>query len=216
MAAGSAWIGIAAIAAAGALLSPLPASAADAPCELHVTAAGYPNRVFKPNAFVKVTPPPPGGAVFTTANVAGALDDAGLQALLPDAGALKIVRHTDLLDLDKRKLDGTRLYASDAACYADLVIDNSYAILTDTVPRERLGIVTGAIVGNSRLITSFVLQAWRGAGKPVAFKKKVDSRISATTADVNEGSDAARGDLIQAAAANLKQFAVFVATKSAK
>lgn len=216
MAAGSAWIGTAAIAAAGALLSPLPANAADAPCELHVTAAGYPNRVFKPNALVKVTPAPPGGAVFTTANVASALDDAGLRELLPDAGSLKIVRHTDLLDLDKRKLDDTRLYASDAPCYADLVIDNTYAILTDTVPRERLGIVTGAIVGNSRLITSFVLQAWRGTGKPVAFKKKVDSRISATTADVNQGSDAARGDLVQASAANLKQFAVFVATKSAK
>ena len=218
MAGRGAWIGTATIAAAGALLSPAPANAADAPCELHLTAAGsLAVGTVKPNAFVKVTPPPPGGAVFTTANVAGAFDDAGLQALLPNAGALKIVRHAELVDLNKRKLDGTRLYASDARCYADLVVDNTYAILTDTVPKERLGLVTGAIVGNSRLITSFVLQSWRGdAGKPATYRKKVDSPLAATTADVAAGSDAARSDLVQASAANLKQFAAFVAAKSAK
>ncbi len=215
-----AWVGTMAIASVGMLLSPVSARAADSLCELHITAAGYPSRTFKPakpNAFVKVTPPPPGGAVFTTAAVAGALDDAGLRTLSPSAGELKIVRHADLLDLDKRKLDGTRLYASDAPCYADLVVDNTYAILTDTVPKERLGLVTGAIVGGSRLVTTFVLQSWRdGTAKPITYRKKVDSPLTVTTADVTTGSDAARGDLVQASAANLEQFASFVAAKSTK
>ena len=216
MAGRGAGIGTMAIASIGALLSPASAHAADGPCELHVTAAGYPTRTFKPSALVKVTPPPPGGAVFTTASVAGALDDAGLQALFPQASPLRIVRHAELLDLDRRKLDGTRLYASDAQCYADLVVDNSYAILTDTVPKERLGLISGAIVGNSRLVTSFVLQRWRGTGKPAAYRKKVDSPLAATTAEVDAGSDKARGDLAQASAANLRQFASFVAAKSSK
>lgn len=205
-------------AATAAMIAVVPAWAqAVAPCELHVSAAGYPNRVFKPNAFVKITPPPPGGAVFTTANIAGALDDTGLQALFPNASALKIVRHAELVDLDKRKLDGTRLYASDATCYADLVVDNAYAILTNEIPRERLGLVTGAIVGGNRQVTSFLLQSWAaGAAKAVTYKKKVDSPLSALLADVNAGNGTARADMKKASADSLSQFATFVATKSAK
>lgn len=209
------------VTSAAAMLLPPSAASAAAPatgpaCELHVTPAGYPGRSVKGNALVKVQAPPLGGAVFTATNVAAVLDEAQLQTLLPGLGPVTVIRHSEMIDLDQRKLDGKApLHASEAGCYADLVIDNIYAIFSDSIPQERLGLVGGLIVGNNRMIASFWLQLRRDpAVKPMIYKKKFDSPLRSVVSDLTSRPDALRGDMIQATADSLRQFAEFVAGRT--
>lgn len=158
----------------------------DLECELHVWGAGYPGRVAKSNAFVKIqidpveadlSNPLSNASLYSPVNRALAWPDSELAKLMPTGSTLKIVRHDDVLDLDKVKLKSvkTRLGASTASCYSDLVIANIYGIFPNP---DFQGLLVDAIDGGNRLVMDLWMQQHRdGGAKPTVFRKKNDAPL---------------------------------------
>ncbi len=169
-------------------VSPVQAAetAAELKCDLHVWGGGYPARVMKSNAFVKVTIDPAeadlsnpmsNASLYSTVNRARAWPDAELAKLMPATRDLKIVRHPEVLDLDKFKLKSvkTRLSASTVPCYADLVVANMYGIFPNP---DFQGLLVDAIDGGNRLVMDLWMQQHSAGQKtPVVFRKKNDAPL---------------------------------------
>jgi hypothetical protein len=153
-------------------------------CELHVWGGGYPNRVFKSNAFVKVeveqmdpNDPLSNAYLYNPLNRASAWSDDALQKLLPAASSVKIIRHEDVVDFEKVNLKKvtTRLSDSQARCYSDVVIANIYAIFPNP---DFQGLLVDAIDGGNRLVMDIWMQKFEGSTeKPAVFRKKNDAPL---------------------------------------
>lgn len=186
-------------------------------CELHVWGAGRPN--FKPrsNFMVKIDPgqldasdPLSGTSLYGAVNRAKALSDETLRKLLPDRANVRIVKHDEVIDLDKgpiAQLRG-RLAPGSVACYADLIIGNLYGIIPN--PRaaiERAGPIGAVLVGSDRLVIEFWLRDFsRSGGEPRIYKRKNDSPLP----HVPPNSEALRAALELSANANLQSFVEYV------
>ncbi len=169
-----------------------PEPVSDMQCELHVWGAGYPGRVAKSNAFVKVkidpveadlSNPMSNASLYSPVNRARAWPDAELGKLMPSTTRLEIIRHAEVLDLDKVKLKSTktRLSASAVPCYADLVIANIYGIFPN--PNFQ-GLLVAAIDGGNRLVMDLWMQQHvDGQAKPLIFRKKNDAHLLSFRAD---------------------------------
>ncbi|QNQ08180.1 hypothetical protein [Sphingomonas alpina] len=159
-------------------------------CELHVWGAGRPNFKLRPNAFIKITVDPAqmdrsnplsNASLFDTVSRANALSDDDLKKLLPQAGAVTVVRHAEMIDIDKTPLNriAGRLVQSPTSCYADLVIGNLYAIFPNPeMAWERAGAIGALLVGSDRLVIEFWLRDFSGpkaGGK--TYKRKNDSPL---------------------------------------
>jgi hypothetical protein len=156
----------------------------DAECELHVWGGGYPNRVLKSNAFVKVmveqadpNDPLSNAFLYNPKNRLQAWSDASLSKLFPGAGSVKIIRHDSVIDFEKvnlKKLAG-RLSESSASCYGDVVIANIYGIFPNP---DFQGVLVDAIDGGNRLVMDIWMQQNREASsKPFVFRKKNDAPL---------------------------------------
>ena len=155
-------------------------------CELHVWGGGYPTRVAKSNALVKVKVDPAetdlsnplsNASLYSPINRARAWSDAELLKLMPSTGKVSIIRHSELLDFDKIKLKSvkSRLSASTAPCYADLVIANIYGIFPNP---DFQGLLVDAIDGGNRLVMDLWMQRFDAANtKPTKFRKKNDAPL---------------------------------------
>jgi hypothetical protein len=168
------------------------AQAATVPqCELHVWGAGRPHFVPRGNLLVKVDPaqldranPLSNVNVFGTAKRAVALPDDELKRLLPAGAAVTIVRHEEMLDIDRTPLDKLSgpIAQSAPGCYADLIVANLYGLFPDPKAVYQPGllnqIIAGLIVGKDRLVIDFRLRDFTDAtagGR--TYKRKNDSPL---------------------------------------
>jgi hypothetical protein len=186
-------------------------------CELHVWGAGRPN--FKPhsNFMVKIDPgqhdtsdPLSSASLYGAVNRAKALSDETLRKLLPDRASVRIVKHDEVIDLDKGPIGQLRgrLAADANACYADLVVGNLYAIIPNPkAAMERAGPIGAVLVGSDRLVIEFWLRDFSGPGsEPRIYKRKNDSPLP----HVPPNSEALRAALEVSANANLQSFVDYV------
>lgn len=214
---------IMAAAAAGAMTTPAVAmqnaggdvAVSGDRCELHVWGAGRPN--FKPRSsfLIKVDPGPVDTSPLSNATLFGsvarakALSDEELAKLLPGTTPVTIVRHDEIVDLDKaplKQLTG-RLAPSSAPCYADLVIGNLYAIFPNpSAAWQQAGPIGMVLVGSDRLVIEFWLRDFRSSAKPVVFKRKNDSPLP----HVPPNSQEMKAALEASANANLGSFTTYV------
>lgn len=186
-----------AILAAAFLLAPSAGAApaageaaqpAGATCELHVWGAGRPNFRPRSNAFVKIdqsqldrSNPLSAASLYDPVNRAEALSDEELRKLLPTGGEVVVVRHETIIDIDRTPLKSLsgRLQPGRAACYADLILGNLYAILPNPgAAWERFGLIGGLLTGSDRLVIEFWLRDFSGPGPvPRVYRKKNDSPL---------------------------------------
>lgn len=162
-------------------------------CELHVWALGRPNYTPKSSMLVRYTPPTaeelasPHSSVniFNAAKRADALSEVQITALFPGAKSVKIVRHSDVIDMDVTPIKSIKSprISSESGCYSDLVIANLYAIFPNPdAPYVQYGIVRGALAsaigGSDRLVVDFWMQQWaESGGKPYVYRRKNDSPL---------------------------------------
>lgn len=216
---------LSAVALMGALTQPAEALALPAAnsvgagdrCEIHVWVAGRPNSKALAKLMRRVDPaeldlsnPLSTSSLFGPLSRAKALSEADLGKLLPNAGAVTIVRHDELVDLDKAplgKLTG-RLAPSSAPCYADLIIGKLYALFPNPgAAWERAGVVGAALAGSDRLVIEFWLRDFSAsADQPRVYKKKNDSPLP----HVPPNSEEMRTSVEASASANLSSFAAYV------
>jgi hypothetical protein len=191
-------------------------------CELHVTGGGYPNAVFKPNAFIKMAPQGDPSDPLAPRNITDPskriadFDEGRLRALLPAQADVTVIKHDRVLDLavtpENRIKD--RLYPSTAQCYGDLVVPLMWGAFPN---KDRtVGVIASIIAGDAKLVTRFALFLYRQDQKPLVVKKTVDSPINAGIPDLSSNREKVLATVRQASAKNLDQFIQFASPQLGK
>ena len=156
-------------------------------CELHVWAAGKPNRPL-PGWLVKsIDPwlldtenPYSGPNIFGTEARAKALPDGALSGIFGEGVETIIVRHDEVIDLEEVSLNRFKEPMSDssAVCQADLVLRHVSAVWPNPSTTD-VGVVGGLVAGGNRLIMGFWYQEFRADAKRLRVSKKDDSPLEA-------------------------------------
>jgi hypothetical protein len=208
-----------------ALMAALLAQAGPA-CELHVWGSGRPNFVYSGRLLKNIDPasidksnPYATINTFNTVTRALALPDADLARLIPGA-QVRVVRHETMIDTDKTPLDKAkgRLAASDAPCYADLVVANSYGIFPAGRERDAMwpgrGLVvetmTALLAGDDRLVLEFRL---RDFTSPAAAGREIRRKNDTPLPHVPIMSAEMKDAIEASALLNLRSFVAFVDRK---
>lgn len=157
-------------------------------CELHVWAAGKPNREL-PGWLVKsIDPwlldpenPYSGPNIFGTEARAKALPDGALDGMFGEGVEAKIVRHDEVIDLEEVSLGRIKkpMSGSSADCQADLVLRHVSAVWPNPSITEGGGLVGGLIAGGNRLVMGFWYQEFRPDTKRLRVTKKDDTPLEA-------------------------------------
>lgn len=225
------WSAVLAASLLAFLIWAAPARAAAEPpaevCELHLWGGGYPNRKLPPRLLAMQDPvlmdptnPLSNATLYNSVNRIAALPEDGLRRLFPTGRSVTIIHHPDMIDLAVKPLKTIRapLSNSAAACQADLVIANVYAIFPnpDAALQERpadplYSLVTWALTGSDRLIIDFWMQRRLGSASQIeVFRRKNDCPMP----HVRPNTSAMRDAMTASSACLLDAFAGTVAAKS--
>lgn len=208
------------------LMAIVLAQSAGPVCELHLWGSGRPNFVLPARVLRNVDPASidrsnPNATVNTlnTVNRVVALPDAELAALMPAGAQVTVVRHETMIDTDATPLDkiAGRLAASDAPCYADLILSGSYAIFPSTRLRDAAwagrGLageaVIAALAGDDRLVLEFRLRDFTGMAGGREVKRKNDSPLPPVPIQSAEMKAAIEASAV----VNLRSFVAYVRQK---
>ena len=171
------------------LSAPLHAQA-PSQCELHVWAGGYPQRKARSSPFIKVVPPRCDAtdrlcpSYFYSPTIrTRAFPDTELIQLFPPNATVTVIRHSDVIDLDRIKLakSKVRLSSSLTGCYADLLLINLYGIFPNP---NQVGVAEGLIAGGNRLVLDLQLRSELTTGaKPILVARRNDAPVASFRSD---------------------------------
>ena len=215
-------VGFALFAVAAPAQSGAAADDAGQVCELHLWGAGRPHFVPKSNFLVKVridpaqrdtSNPLSNASLYSTVNRVAELPDQDLAKLFPNVASVKVIRHSEIIDIDQSPLKDLhgRLAPSEATCYGDLILAQFYEIIPNPdAAYERAGVIGALLVGHDRLNAQFWFRDLsKNLKKPAVIRNTDDTPIRHVPPNSIEKLQAMRDSMAEGA----RKFVAYVNSK---